>query len=96
MTTALTRSRNSDLILRRPRGPGGGLGHLLDPGGGLGHLWSLPRPVGRPRQPGVPSQPTAAAGAGPDFSCAGELEQPLKPRIGKMCRPLVGASVAPW
>jgi len=48
--------------------------------------------VGRDGQ--VPSQPTAAAGAGPDFSCAGELEQPLKPRIGKMCRPSVGASVA--
>ena len=40
------------------------------------------------------SQPTAAAGAGPDFSCTGELEQPVKPRIGKMCRPSVGASVA--
>ena len=48
--------------------------------------------VGRDGQ--VLSQPTAAAGAGPDFSCAGELEQPLKPRIGKMCRPSVGASVA--
>ena len=48
--------------------------------------------VGRDGQ--VPSQPTAAAGVGPDFSCAGELEQPLKPRIGKMCRPSVGASVA--
>ena len=47
--------------------------------------------VGRDGQ--VLSQPTAAAGAGPDFSCAGELEQPLKQRIGKMCRPSVGASV---
>ena len=48
--------------------------------------------VGRDAQ--VSFQPTAAAGAGPDFSCTGELEMPLKPRIGKMCRPSVGASVA--
>ena len=50
-------------------------------------------PVRWPRRPAAVSE-AVAAGAGPDFSCAGELEQPLKPRIGKMCRPSVGASVA--
>ena len=42
----------------------------------------------------LPSRKPPVAGAEPDFSCAGELEQPLKALIGKVCRPPVGRSVA--
>ena len=40
-------------------------------------------PVRWPRRPAAVSE-AAAAGAGPDFSCAGELEQPLKALIGEV------------
>ena len=40
------------------------------------------------------SERTARPDAEPDLSCAGELEQPLKAIIGKVCRPPVGRSVA--
>ena len=50
-------------------------------------------PVRWPRRPAAVSE-AVVAGAGPDFSCAGELEQPLKALIGKVCRPPVGRSVA--
>ena len=53
------------------------------PAAGLATSGHCPGPwVGRDGQ--VPSQPTAAAGAGPDFSCAGELEQPPKALIGEV------------
>ena len=72
--------------------PVAGLATSWIPAAGLATSGHCPGPwVGRDGQ--VPSQPTAAAGAGPDFSCASELEQPLKPRIAKS-RPSVGASVA--
>ena len=61
--------------------PATGLAASRIPAAGSATSGHCPGPwVGRDGQ--VPSQPTAAAGAGPDFSCAGELEQPLKPRIG--------------
>ena len=66
---------------------------LAIPAAGLANSGHGPGPrVGRDAQ--VPSQPITAAGAGPDFSCTGALEQSLKPQIGKMCRTSVGASVA--
>ena len=40
-------------------------------------------PVRWPRRPAAVSE-AAVAGAGPDFSCAGELEQPLKALIGEV------------
>ena len=40
-------------------------------------------PVRWPRRPAAASA-AVAAGAGPDFSCAGELEQPLKALIGEV------------
>ena len=40
-------------------------------------------PVRWPRRPAAVSE-AVAAGAGPDFSCAGELEQPLKALIGEV------------
>ena len=40
-------------------------------------------PVWWPRRPAAASA-AVAAGAGPDFSCAGELEQPLKALIGEV------------
>ena len=40
-------------------------------------------PVRWPRRPAAASA-AVAAGAGPDFSCAGELEQPLKALIGEI------------
>ena len=40
-------------------------------------------PVRWPRRPAAVSEATTA-GAGPDFSCAGELEQPLKALIGEV------------
>ena len=40
-------------------------------------------PVLWPRRPAAVSE-AATAGAGPDFSCAGELEQPLKALIGEV------------
>ena len=50
-------------------------------------------PVRWPRRPAAVSE-AVVADAEPDFSCAGELEQPLKALIGKVCRPPVGRSVA--
>ena len=40
-------------------------------------------PVRRPRRPAATSA-VLVAGAGPDFSCAGELEQSLKALIGEV------------
>ena len=40
-------------------------------------------PVRWPRRPAAVSE-AVAADAGPDFSCAGELEQPLKALIGEV------------
>jgi len=40
-------------------------------------------PVRWPRRPAAVSE-AVAAGAGPDFSCCGELEQPLKALIGEV------------
>ena len=50
-------------------------------------------PVRWPRRPAAVSE-AVVADAEPDLSCAGELEQPLKALIGKVCRPPVGRSVA--
>ena len=50
-------------------------------------------PVRWPRRPAAVSE-AVVADAEPDLSCAGELEQPLKAVIGKVCRPPVGRSVA--
>ena len=52
-------------------------------------------PVRWPRRPAAVSEAAIAdADAEPDLSCAGELEQPRKALIGKVCRPPVGRSVA--
>ena len=45
-------------------------------------------PVRWPRRPAAVSE-AVAAGAGPDFSCAGELEEPLKALIGEVRSPSV-------
>ena len=50
-------------------------------------------PVRWPRRPAAVSE-AVVADAEPDLSCAGELEQPVKALIGKVCRPPVGRSVA--
>ena len=49
-------------------------------------------PVRWPRRPAAVSE-ADVADAEPDLSCAGELEQPVKALIGKVCRPPVGRSV---
>ena len=49
-------------------------------------------PVRWPRRPAAVSE-AVVADAEPDLSCAGELEQPVKALIGKVCRPPVGRSV---
>ena len=50
-------------------------------------------PVRWPRRPCAVSA-AVVADAGPDLSCAGDLERPLELRIGKIYPPPVGASVA--
>ena len=50
-------------------------------------------PVRWTRRPAAVSE-AVVADAEPDLSCAGELEQPVKALIGKVCRPPVGRSVA--
>ena len=49
-------------------------------------------PVRWTRRPAAVSE-AVVADAEPDLSCAGELEQPVKALIGKVCRPPVGRSV---
>ena len=53
-------------------------------GGGCGRVWSSGHARAVAETAGCRLGEAAAAGAGPDFSCAGELEQPLKALIGEV------------